>query len=63
MAMIDVWIEIDGTILVEVDGVVGEGCEELTRRLVEGLGKQISIHQKPEHFVILDKTEAHIYEE
>lgn len=40
----------DGTVGIEVDGVTGGGCENVTRPLEERLGVVTSRTHKPEYF-------------
>jgi hypothetical protein len=42
-------IDVDGTVKVEVKGVVGTGCEALTAELLDALGEVTSDERKPEY--------------
>ena len=48
---VDVLIDEDGTITIEVNGVVGPGCTEYTDALIKALdGDVISDNKKPEFY-------------
>ena len=40
----------DGTVIEEVMGVVGNDCENLTKRVEERLGEVQNVHHKPEYY-------------
>jgi hypothetical protein len=46
----------------EVNGVQGQGCEQLTAALEEALGTKEDIQRKPEYYVELDEMHQKLYE-
>lgn len=44
-----VTISPDGDLTVEADGVIGKGCDALTKPFEEGLGATTSDQRKPEY--------------
>ena len=43
-------IKQDGTVIEEVSGVVGNSCENLTKRIEERLGTVQDVKHKPEYY-------------
>ena len=43
-------IKQDGTVIEEVSGVVGNSCENLTKRIEESLGTVQDVKHKPEYY-------------
>ena len=43
-------IKQDGTVIEEVSGVVGNSCENLTKRIEERLGAVQDVKHKPEYY-------------
>jgi hypothetical protein len=62
MAEITFIISPTGTIHIEVDGVVGAACEDLTRAYENALGTRVSLQEKPAYYEELDHIEQKIYE-
>ncbi len=56
MATIEVVIK-NGEITWEVDGVLGSGCEDLTRALAEAVGGAAEVSHKPQYYVELVEQE------
>ena len=50
----------DGTVTEEVIGVVGNDCENLTKRIEERLGVVERIEHKPEYYEQKQTTEDHV---
>ena len=50
----------DGTITEEVIGVVGNDCENLTKRIEERLGVVERVEHKPEYYEQKQTTEDHV---
>jgi hypothetical protein len=56
---IDVIIESDGQVRIEVRGVAGEACLELTRELEQSLGGQVVVRQMtPDALLARQEMEA-----
>jgi hypothetical protein len=51
-----------GEIKIEVDGVVGPTCEDITRAYEDALGVRVDINHKPAFYSELDNIEQKIYE-
>lgn len=62
MAKVDVYISKDGTVTIEVNGVQGKGCQDITKILQESLGVTVDSDLKPEYFVELEQMEQVLYE-
>jgi DUF2997 family protein len=62
MATIDIKIDRTGNVTMEVSGMKGLGCEELTKVFEEALGTRTSIDFKEEDFVVLDGQQQHVHE-
>jgi hypothetical protein len=50
MQMIIVNIGADGEVKVEAQGIVGAGCQQVTRAIEQALGSTVSDRKKPEYF-------------
>ena len=50
----------DGTVTEEVMGVVGNDCENLTKRIEERLGVVESVQHKPEYYEQKQTTEEDV---
>ena len=50
----------DGTVTEEVIGVVGNDCENLTKRIEEKLGVVERVEHKPEYYEQKQTTEDHV---
>ena len=50
----------DGTVTEEVIGVVGNDCENLTKRIEERLGVVERVEHKPEYYEQKQTTEDHV---
>ena len=50
----------DGTVTEEVFGVVGNDCENLTKRIEERLGVVERVEHKPEYYEQKQTTEDHV---
>ena len=50
----------DGTVIEEVMGVVGNECENLTKRIEEILGTVEKVDHKPEYYQQKQTTEDHV---
>ena len=50
----------DGTVTEEVMGVVGNDCENLTKRIEERLGTVQSVEHKPEYYQQKQTTEEDV---
>ena len=50
----------DGTVTEEVMGVVGNQCENLTKRIEERLGVVEKVEHKPEYYEQKQTTEDHV---
>ena len=50
----------DGTVTEEVMGVVGNDCENLTKRIEERLGTVQSVEHKPEYYAQKQTTEEDV---
>ena len=50
----------DGTVTEEVMGVVGNDCENLTKRIEERLGVVERVEHKPEYYEQKQTTEDHV---
>ena len=50
----------DGTVTEEVMGVVGNECENLTKRIEEILGTVEKVDHKPEYYQQKQTTEDHV---
>ena len=50
----------DGTVTEEVIGVVGNDCENLTKRIEERLGVVERVEHKPEYYELKQTTEDHV---
>ena len=50
----------DGTVTVEVMGVVGNDCENLTKRIEERLGVVEKVEHKPEYYEQKQTTEENV---
>ena len=50
----------DGTVTEEVIGVVGNDCENLTKRIEERLGVVERVENKPEYYEQKQTTEDHV---
>ena len=50
----------DGTVTEEVMGVVGNDCENLTKRIEERLGVVERVEYKPEYYEQKQTTEDHV---
>lgn len=44
----------DGTVKLEVQGVSGSGCMDITRELENDIGKVLTREKKPEYFSVKD---------
>ena len=57
----------DGTVTEEVMGVVGNDCENLTKRIEERLGKVERVEYKPEYYqqnqTINDNVTLHMHQD
>lgn len=53
----------NGKISVDVAGVEGNSCEDITRALVDSFGEVDGVTRKPEYFVELDALEQKIFED
>ena len=53
-------IKQDGTVTEEVMGVVGNSCENLTKRIEERLGVVERVEHKPEYYEQKQTTEDHV---
>ena len=53
-------IKQDGTVTEEVMGVVGNDCENLTKRIEERLGVVERVEHKPEYYEQKQTTEDHV---
>ena len=53
-------IKQDGTVIEEVSGVVGNTCENLTKRIEERLGTVQSVEHKPEYYEQKQTTEEDV---
>ncbi|MHA2642867.1 MAG: DUF2997 domain-containing protein [bacterium JZ-2024 1] len=49
-----------GNARVEVDGVAGPMCREITKRLEEALGEESAVEYKPEYFSVV--SDGGVYE-
>jgi hypothetical protein len=52
----------DGTVTVEVDGMKGEGCHDVTRAFQLALGQTVEEVTKPEYYDQIDDIEAQVFE-
>ena len=50
----------DGTVTEEVMGVVGNDCENLTKRIEDRLGTVKSVEHKPEYYQQKQTTEENV---
>ena len=50
----------DGTVTEEVIGVIGNDCENLTKRIEERLGVVERVEHKPEYYEQKQTTEDHV---
>lgn len=55
--MIRVTVAKDGSTKVEVDGVVGSSCKEMTKHLEQRLGNVKSVEEKPEMYQTHEQKE------
>jgi len=54
-------IKKDGTTNLEVDGVVGQSCAQVTKPFEEALGVKVDVQTKPEFDVVLDDLQNHAF--
>ncbi len=54
MTEVVVVIKKTGEVAVEVNGMQGSSCQDITRALSEALGTEVESQAKPEYFVELD---------
>lgn len=55
-------IDRDGNVDIDVSGVEGASCADITRAFEEALGEVKEVQRKPNFYVELEGTENHIYE-
>lgn len=55
-------VDAQGQVHIDVDGVEGQSCAELTAAFEKALGIKVEVQEKPEYFCELEGHEAHIYE-
>lgn len=46
---IEIQIDKNGKVSVEAFGFKGQGCEEAIKFIIDGLGRQVEVHNKIEH--------------
>lgn len=63
MATIKFVVDKEGQVHIEVDGVEGASCADLTRIFEERLGVKVDVQEKPEYYCELDNHEAYVHEE
>ena len=61
MAQIKFRIKKDGTIISEVDGVVGPSCKDITKLFTDALGQIVHEEDKPEIYEQIADIEAELY--
>lgn len=53
-----------GEVQMEVNGVSGPACQDLTKPFIEALGGEVlDVEEKPEYFVNLEGMEQYVSEE
>lgn len=63
MAKIIFHIDKKGDVKVEVDGVIGESCKDLSKAFTDALGTTVSVNEKPEVYEQIDQMEIYVNEE
>jgi hypothetical protein len=53
MKQVKVTISPDGEVKVEVNGVKGRSCKDLTKQLEAALGETMGSRKKPDYFVVV----------
>lgn len=61
-AKIKVRIDKQGQVHIDVDGVTGTSCQDLTRLFEEKLGLDKEVQLKPDYDVVLDDMQIKQYE-
>ena len=63
MATITFKVNKKGEVAIEVDGVMGASCSDITAKFEEALGTKTDTQMKPEWFVELEGTKNYVSEE
>jgi hypothetical protein len=63
MRRIEIIVRPDGTLSIDVDGVEDMSCLDLTADLINSLGVEVSVDEKPQDFSELDGTYIHLCNE
>ena len=63
MAIIKFKIDKKGSTEIEVTGVTGASCEDITRAFEDGLGVKTNIQHKPDFYVELEGTKQYVSED
>ncbi len=62
MSKIEFRIDKHGEVNLEISGVTGAKCQELTKPFEDALGIKVDSQNKPEFFVELEGMEVHVSE-
>jgi hypothetical protein len=59
MAIIKFHIK-NGEVKIEVDGVIGETCKNITKVFEERLGTILEVNEKPEYYEVVEQNQIEI---
>lgn len=59
MAIIKFYIK-NGEVKIEVDGVIGETCKNITKVFEERLGTILEVNEKPEYYEVVEQNQIEI---
>lgn len=61
MAVIKFHISQTGEIKIEVDGIIGETCKDITKIFEERLGIITKSEEKPEYYQVVENLQTSLY--
>jgi hypothetical protein len=50
-----------GDVLLEVDGIEGQSCHDISRHFEEALGTCVDVEEKPEYYAEIDQQIQRLY--
>jgi hypothetical protein len=59
--LVKITIAKDGTVTIDVEGMVGTACKGITEALARRLGTEIESHEKPEYWQEVDGLQQKLF--